>query len=217
LKEENLKEACDCFYNAWNQTIHTLSTSEEIWEEWMQPTLGLHDQYISNYYIRRLLGYRGDDSSHSNMKLAVDCLHARAHRHNTTHCSLDNRFILHSVMAASSQDPNIYSLNITAGLEVSKRLLREQFDFILIDDFDSPITKKALTAAMFGKYTEMSSFGEANAGLMTNVGTNDYNDIMPPTILEKMRRENAADIALYEYAVELFGNRAREEGWDDHT
>eukprot|EP00607_Mallomonas_marina_P007850 CAMPEP_0182418950 /NCGR_PEP_ID=MMETSP1167-20130531/3333_1 /TAXON_ID=2988 /ORGANISM="Mallomonas Sp, Strain CCMP3275" /LENGTH=85 /DNA_ID=CAMNT_0024593457 /DNA_START=56 /DNA_END=313 /DNA_ORIENTATION=- len=83
-----------------------------------------------------------------------------------------------------------------------------------MEQFGSTRFINAIHSAFLGQHhLNITEFGVVNSGLVTSMGMK-CTDLIPTEVLQRMKEENAMDIELYEYAVKIFEERAKIEGWD---
>mmetsp|Transcript_35907 Transcript_35907/g.36589 ORF Transcript_35907/g.36589 Transcript_35907/m.36589 type:complete len:385 (-) Transcript_35907:85-1239(-) len=207
LESKKYSISCQCFSLSWNHSLEMLKSNETIWYDWMNQKHGLRDQYMPNYYIHRLAGFASGDIVKKKFQTAKECIF------HSSQCP-ENRYTVLKSVVASTKSRRIKIQNITQSLELCKHLLKEQFDFLITENITSLVSSNAIKSALFRIHAiNMSEYGVHNSGILTTVG-GTYREILPKPVRERMERENAADIELYRYAVELFHQRAIEEGWN---
>ena len=57
--------ACECFRSAMNQTREIIRTNETVWFHWIKNVVGYQDEYMSNYFIKRLVA---ETAAHSTIQ-----------------------------------------------------------------------------------------------------------------------------------------------------
>jgi hypothetical protein len=171
------------------------------------------DRAMTNYNIKRLVGsYETEKPKTTSYQMralqpAVDCL-----RHPDEICSHKGDVL--ERLGCSTGCSKTLS-NTTAALEIAKRVLNEQFDFILFERMHDEYSVQLLSRIL-----QEPSPDVVRAALRIEKNVGPYNttrtgkaQLLPPEFLEYIRKDNAADLELYEYAKELFAARARDEQW----
>ena len=76
-----------------------------------------------------------------------------------------------------------------------------------------PYTNKIISSALFHIYKpsdkDISNIIGRNRGLSSFLGIKKYVNFMPTKVLKRLKIENAGDIELYNYALDLFNKNAR--------
>lgn len=209
---------CSCMITAYQEAISKLRSTPALWYEWMdvKPSYVSGDHYIANYYTKRLMGL--EQLRRENSSMAVDT--ARWCLARDMHCpaGTDDYNVLSTLVvgtAIASKDTDF--VNATQVLEVSKRLVSEQLDFILVGEEQVSVgaTIAAIKSSMFGVYAPSPDYfrSRVNEGHLSVMNVS-YDSLIPAPVLSRMREENALDIALYEHAVRVFRERTHSEGWE---
>jgi hypothetical protein len=80
---------------------------------------------------------------------------------------------------------------------------------IILEKFNHPYTHKLISTALFNEYKSVEVYFGRNGGwIQSYFKIKKYADFMPPGVLKRLKQENAGDIELYNYALELFNQRA---------
>jgi hypothetical protein len=85
---------------------------------------------------------------------------------------------------------------------------------VILEKLKHPYTNKIMKSALFGTYEPTSNKNKnvgtlgRNRGLFSPLGIKKYTEFMPPGVLKRLKIENAGDIELYNYALELFNKRS---------
>ena len=208
---------CHDLSRAFNETLLMLQSSPELWFNWME-NVTFMDGYMPNYYTHRLTGHH--ISSNGEIRQAANCLQNPHSCQNLNHHSSTLSAIFTSKSFeryAPNEEFAQYRLPISdRTMHTAKRLLKDHFDFVIMEYFNTSATRNAIRYALFDNYNMSAKLSQSrpNRGLIAELSDMKYRDLMPPTVLQRLLRENAADIALYKYAVGLFRRRARAERWD---
>jgi hypothetical protein len=239
--------ACVCFQDSMNTTKDIIRTNETVWFRWINNVVGYQDQYLSNYFIRRLV-------SRTSVLKGRDELNTLSSK-KSTRCIIQNncqstiRFnILQDVLLFEPgvgydevQASTFDKYDIKQALQISKYLLKYQFDFIIMEYFDQPRTTNAIKSALHNSLAPPKNFigNNDNSGIFSFSNVNNtknpghgfrrlnelnysrkrrltfsrYKDTMPPSVLEFLEKDNAEDIELYKFALEEFEVRSRLENW----
>ena len=145
--------ACNCFNKAMNQTKEIIRTNETVWFNWIKNVVGYQDEYLSNYFVKRLVATTSEPKYQGTF--------AREFKHSqycisTANCTNDDQYeILSGIFqttpgfgfdrAQHPVDESEYDVNVA--LNISKTLLRDHFDFIIMDYFNEPRSTVALSRA----------------------------------------------------------------------
>ena len=211
---------CNCVKENHDDAMQFLRTDETVWLDWIKNDVGFSDRYVDNYFIKRLYVNESlfplpkqscwlkstckDQSGYNNLKSFIQ-----------TPYRLCN--------------PNDYNLKKgfaprKAMLHV-KSLLRDKFDFLILEQMHSPQSLIALNRIFHYDMTALeraiyaygrrgvehntSEFSTDNTSKTKNaqVNTSIGEGIMPPSIQKLLYKRNAEDIELYNYAVKLFFKR----------
>eukprot|EP01041_Mallomonas_annulata_P005039 gene5039-10096_t len=195
------------------EAIELLKTNEKIWLGWMGRNIfGFGDQYMPNYYVKRLAGVGLKLDPPETFQAGLNCIsHPEKCQHESSYD------ILRKIFRGYRKLPSIHELPISdENIQLSKEVLRTQFEFIIMEQFSTNRTRNAIRSAFFGTYDFFNPLHlqRKNSGIGTLLGLHSYSSLVPPVVLKKLREENAGDIELYDYALKLFDQRAIEEGWD---
>ena len=207
---------CHDLSRAFNDTLLVLQSSPELWFNWME-NVTFKDGYMPNYYIHRLTGHHIPSNGH--IRQAATCLQYPLSCQNANYSSILSAIFTSKsfIRYAPNNEFVQYRLPISdRTMHTAKRLLKDHFDFIIMEYFNASATRNAIRYALFDNYnmSEKLSQSRANRGLIAELSELKYRDLMPPTVLKRLMSENAADIALYKYAVGLFRRRTKTERWD---
>ena len=200
------KDFCNCFTSTKQYVNVQLQTNESLWYNWMDRQIGFHDVYMPNYYIHRLTSFKMSHAEELEIfKKAHDCLKL------PYFCSMDGYKVLNILFRGEFNTDNVYLKSpITPEiLELSKTLIRDLFHVIILEKFNHPYTHKLISTALFNKYKSVTIYKGRNSGwIQSYFKIKKYADFIPPSVLKRLKKENAGDIELYNYALELFNTRA---------
>lgn len=207
------KQICDCMRRAQELALANLKTNETFWFTWYHHKQGFRDRAMTNYYIKRLAGdydteqFESLQNGISELQPALHCL---------MHPEEDCRHAVELIDVLGCTTACAKSLNNTSeALEIAKRVLTEQFDFILFekinDDFAVHVLSRVLQEPSPAFVREALKV-EKNVGLY-NITRTDKSHLLPAAFLEYIKRDNAADLQLYDYACAVYTERAASEEW----
>ena len=128
----------------------------------------------------------------------------------------DSLNILSNIFSVSFHRFNVNAMSISKNqLQIAKILIKNHFDFVIMEDVNTHHFNSAIRSAFFGMHEFNSmNYTIANPGIANFLGIHKYADIMPFKVVERLRLENAADIDLYKFAISTFKQRATQLGWD---
>mmetsp|Transcript_4886 Transcript_4886/g.7442 ORF Transcript_4886/g.7442 Transcript_4886/m.7442 type:complete len:413 (-) Transcript_4886:56-1294(-) len=204
---------CDCIADTTKQTISILRSNETIWFDWYSRQ-SFGDGAMSNYYIKRLTnGYVSLVSAKGNAYSPSECF-----KHPNSSC----RGNLLSTLGGSRKC-NRHLRDVERSLEDAKTLLRDHFEFLVLERFSEVSSARALSRILREpslSVTKELLSTHSNTGWARKSSNENSNsvinpeDVMPGSFLDFLKRENAADIALYKYVNEIFDSRSNLQ-WDE--
>ena len=170
--------ACNCFNKAMNETKEIIRTNETVWFNWIKNVVGYQDEYMPNYFVKRLV------ATTSGAKYPK--MFSRQFNHSryciiTGNCTNEDQYdILSGIFQTTpgvgydrshSDDEQEYDVNIA--LNISKALLRNHFDFIIMDYFSEPRSTIALSRALHSSlYLSDRMKENDNSGVFNPVSPN---------------------------------------------
>jgi hypothetical protein len=180
--------------------LEEVKNNATLWFNWMHnSTNGFGDEYLSNYYIRRLTSGFLKHSTRKNYTKALLCF--KKHQ-----CDPDIDMMSIIPKAVCSLKVNE---DVSNKLNLAKRILKEHFVVIILERIHE--LKAALSLARILHQDSITDIAELlsleqNKGILTYTPTqaSSYTWLMPQSVLETLIYENAADIALYNYSVALY-------------
>jgi hypothetical protein len=224
---------CECTERAVAAAHAKLASSPELWLRWMNSSKPQHwqtDFYSRNYYIRRLTS--GPHPIHEGLgpldvcmrdpsqcwRLSPEQVDAGALRQLGWYCFCNEH---------TTHEPSDYD----AALQLAKAVLRDQFEFLITERMEQPETEAVLRRVLGSKFRLPGALRTNVAKVFTRTGGDQihentttkgaeehssapgaeersYTDLIPPSVLSLLRRENSHDLELYRFAVELFEARA---------
>jgi hypothetical protein len=216
-KREELK--CKCVLENYEAGLKFLKTNETVWFDWFETSVGFADQYMENYYMKRLFVnnsiiplpkkncwiYPCAEEDKSGVEKLKSFIHTPLRECNANDYGKHKGFI-----------PEV-------ALGHVKQLLLDKFDFLILERLRENQTMTALhrifhrdvssiADAIYqhdrrGVQHNTSDFGASDKGSgsvpeidLNNIGA----DVMPPSVQKFLYKQNALDIELYNFAVELF-------------
>ena len=201
---------------------------------------GFRDQYVSNYYIKRLFaisnlplhststnfqGFQVRNKKRNYHDLPQVTPKERMHgmlclsAPNASSCTMAPHDALKSVIPAELCTLNYPTAVILKKLHLAKKMLKEFFDFIIIDFYNVPGAVEVFERTL--RYSNKDYFHDqlvAKFITLVNNGTiwkmdgnsrKSYRSMMPSSIADFFEYDNHADIQLYKYAVHLFKERMK--------
>jgi hypothetical protein len=239
---------CNCLDNAVIKSQEIIRTNGTVWFYWIQNVLGYHDQYLPNYFIRRLVSrtknMKYDHNPKSTFYKASRCISDDNCKSEYQYQLLSDSFPINTGTGFNDKKCAVESdYDIKVALNMSKFLLRNQLDFVIMEYFDQERTVAAIRHALHGSLSPPKSFvgNTDNKGVFSSYGpnstnyykdqskfrrlsedysssrrkliTSSYRSSMPETVLSYLEKDNLEDIELYNFAVEEFESRSKREGW----
>ena len=217
---KHTSECAVCLKQSTEVALLELEQNESVWLSWMTNAddYGFGERYMPNYYVHRFTSGTNPSSRRAiDSNVALNCF-----KNNSATCKGDSIDVLSNIALAE------YCVwrdrNMEDSLKLSKKILTEQFDFLILEmmkeyrqvtaDVISKIFDANYAKSISTKDEKKSLNRKPQPGLMrrTNktIDTTSglyYQSKMPPAVLRKMREQNSLDIDLYEYAVKLFRKR----------
>ena len=171
LTKSDRDHKCACFRETMQSTMDIIKVNETIWFNWIKTNVGYNDQYMSNYFVRRLVRRTSKIKPPNTLvKLfneSLDCLSFPFEcKKKDQYEILKNTFPVYG-LCSSINDPNY---DIDEALKIAKYLLKFQFDFVIMEFFDQPRTLGALTKALNNPLNPSKSFMETkdNGGMVSS-------------------------------------------------
>lgn len=200
---------CQCYYDSFREALNLLKKNETLWYEWFR-TPGFGDQYMSNYYIKRMIS--------GNTRVfpeAFQCI-----RFPELNC--DGKHLLLELTPAA-RCMSAKTNNMTRARQIAESLLLGQYDFMILEQISHPSAPYLLASILREENVDLihkllQSTKSSNSGLLSHAPTDithmnssrstlKYAYIFPESILNYLLVENAEDIALYDFAVKLYKHR----------
>jgi len=205
------QENCTCYNLIWNQIKESVRHNETLWYQWMSGRMDTSNSYVPNYYVRRLAWFENDEKQKQKVEEARKCL-------ETPGC--DDTNLIQTILSGDKSKAKIKPEHLPpftySRLQIAKRLLSEQFDFVILEQSDTIAYRRALETAMFGNI-KLEKVIQANKGILTRdveeKEREKCTDLIPPSVLDRMEEENTIDLEFYYYAVNLFRQRAEASRW----
>ena len=227
----NMLSECKCYREVYADTMNYIRTSPNIWQKFFKRQ-GFKDQYLSNYYIKRLFSvstkYLGLVKSKRKPKSAYKKTFTEAERRvgigclrTQNSCPMKAHDQLLSVMPIKTCVNKYTDGQIKQLLPLAKKLLEEHFEFLITEYYNTPGTIAAFESAI--RYNHTDDFHKSvqgQLGMYYNNGTiqkleghkkKKYRSMMPPSIVKYLEEDNAEDIELYNFAANLFMKRYPRE------
>ena len=217
------QQKCGCLFAAHESAILELKSNASLWMEWFEySTLQYswyHNFYKKNYYVERMFGglselvhpHRNESFHH-----ALQCLEGGCDDNDNPATDFDAFQELDALTdcVRTTQRPSIVDYSVvTAG----KELLRTHIDFIITEKYGEYSTAGAIASALNGNRSDIVRLTKLHVGKGTFVSSSTYRQLMPPSVVRYLEQENAWDMELYRYAVQVFEERATVEGWIQET
>ena len=218
---------CHCYKKALSKAKNNIATNESMWFQWIHGAIGFDDRYMTNYYIKRLVGGFNEfrRKTTKNTSIDINCF-------KQEQCFKENGYItMVNILMPNEFCPLYYDKNETeAALEKAKNLLINHYDFMLQERFNDTVSLAAFRRALHIRFTPKSGVMDKvdNKGITTGsrdvnhrklssstlfVSSSSYKNSIPPKVLKYLQRDNAEDIELYNFAVDEFNRRSKIEGW----
>ena len=206
------RNECSCMFEAHRLAMVELKSNETLWLNWFEhshrQSSWYHNHYKKNYYLERMFG--GIRGSNSTFTAALRCLEGEY-----AECTnVPN--VLYELSAMMRCVKNKHPSPITEDtLPLAKQLLRSHIDFIIMEKYGEYSTAGAIASVLGADQHDIASISVGtHAGASKLASSSSYRDIMPPSVVKYLEAENAWDIEFYNYAVEVFEERAATEGWN---
>ena len=228
-RPENL--VCPCVEKAKVVAMTQLKSEPQMWFKWfnnISPTNWQSDRYARNYYIRRLMGVPRLDVAKPGPAPLGGCVH------NPLKCphipaartgAQALRTYGHHIYCHSDRTEPLEAVDWDAALQRAKDVLRDHFELVITERMSGDAAKvvlqrvfgpdflsaQAQTSVLRVNNQDAISFNTSRS--QTGKGSaaaesRSYTSFMPESVVAYLQKENAADIELYRYAVELFEARA---------
>jgi hypothetical protein len=219
------KACTECMKSSTSVAMLELEKNETLWMDWItnSDAFGFGEGYMPNYYIHRL----SSGAPPSNQKSADRAVAMTCFALGDKSCAWDTLDVLSHV--ALAEHCVATNRNMTESLELSKQILHDQFDFLILElmssneqdstvqvlsrVFDVPYAKTISAAQGKDRGNPINRKPQPGLGVKrTNSSSSTatgeyYQNKMPKSVLELMKEQNALDIELYEYALDLFRKR----------
>jgi len=156
---------CSCFMKVMGQTREIIKVNESVWFHWIKNVVGYADEYMPNYFIKRLVStttprrYEDKKFLHSSNCIAFNNCTEDAYS------ILSNSYQLRPGIGYSEKGMNVSipaTYYLKKALQISKLLLQHQIDFVVMEYFDQPQTIAALKFALHNEFTPPLSFMSRN-------------------------------------------------------
>lgn len=162
-------KACLCVEETIAKAMQVVRVNETLWRNWMDASIGYVDEYMPNYFLRRLVrttNTKPPKQSVGPFNERKLCLT------NPEYCLDTEQYdILKSLFPTMGgcSTPKDKRYNVTVALEVAKSLLKNQFDFIITEYFGQSKTLNAIRSALHNSFDPPPSFMERrdNGGMHT--------------------------------------------------
>ena len=152
LKAKFRKDICECFTKVMNTTRFIIKSNESVWFNWINNVVGYQDNYLPNYFIKRLVA-RTKMPKYPNTKYekSLNCISIEECRNYDPYQILMDSFLLtegpgYKDPMKKFRVPDDY--DIKTALNISKQLLEFKFDFIILENFNQPRSRVALEKAL---------------------------------------------------------------------
>jgi hypothetical protein len=210
---------CQCFYQTLQESFHTLRMNESLWFNWFASP-SYRDGYMSNYYIKRLIGgVRLTSQNHLTTPTNLrDCL-LNPKKDCTGHDLLQELF--------PSVRCTLYPFtNMTLARIKAEHLLKTQYDFSILERFSDPSTpfffqslfREREIDRIRSSLSSLNSSRSANWGFIKRLPSGyaparsstsplKYASFFPESVLKFLLDDNAEDITLYHSAVKIYHHR----------
>jgi hypothetical protein len=212
---------CSCFYHTLNETFHTLRTNETLWFNWFTSP-GYGDSYMSNYFIKRLVGgFRATRPRDEETSVAArECL-----LNQTKDCT--GQKLLQELLPSVRCSVDSLSSNMTLARIKAEDLLERQYDFSILEHFSDPSAPfffqsllrerdvELIRGSLAHSRTENVGFigllppghAPARSSSSRSPSSLKYASFFPKPVLAFLLADNAEDIALYHSAVKIYHHR----------
>ena len=230
-KQRPHHKACPCVSRAKTKALAQLKSRPQMWLDWFSRSdlrVWQGDHYARNYYIRRLMGVPSDSvldrragPVEACMRNPSECVHIPA-------ASLGYRTFAalgHLIYCQTDRTEPLEAVDWDAALQRAKDVLRDHFELVITERMSGDAAKvvlqrvfgpdflsaQAQTSVLRVNNQDAISFNTSRS--QTGKGSaaaesRSYTSFMPESVVAYLQKENAADIELYRYAVELFEARA---------
>ena len=153
---------CICFTDTMARAMANIRINETAWFNWIHNVVGFSDEYMSNYFIKRLVR-RTDKSTRIALKLEENFRKASLCVHSTQGCMVEDTYtilrgILPTTTCMSPFDYLRLNYNVTDALNLAKQVLQHHLDFIILDHFDEPRSLRILQDALHNDLRASKSF-----------------------------------------------------------
>ena len=193
--------ACNCFNKAMNQTKEVIRTNESVWYNWIHNIVGYQDEYMPNYFIKRLVATTREDNQ---VKMIAKKFNQSRYCLQTGNCTKEDQYeILSGIFPTTPgvgfdrghPDDNGGEYDLNHALNISKTLLRNHFDFIIMDYFSEPRSTIALSRALHSSlYLSEQTKENDNSGVFNPItpNTTHAHEYAARYMLKESRKANLA-------------------------
>jgi len=230
LCKQNPKDkSCRCVERAKALAIARLKVEPQLWFKWFNSTdlrVWQWDFYARNYYIRRLMGITIGERERRK-DVAGTCLRDPSMCGQISPAKLGYNTLAtlgHQMHCQTGRTEPLETVDWDAALQRVKDVLRDHFELVITErmsgdasqavlqrvfgpDFLRAQTQASIMRANSQSLISFKAF-ESKSGQTNAAESRSYTSFMPESVVAYLRKENAADIELYRYAVELFEARA---------
>ena len=92
-----VKERCVCYLLALDEINGIMKSNETLWFDWIHNVVGFQDEYMSNYFIKRLVGFPNgikSGKSPANFVTSLGCQRNKTHNMVDPECARRDRYSL---------------------------------------------------------------------------------------------------------------------------
>lgn len=220
--------ASRCYLSAFNEANSIISKDMRLWRDFFKlfkfKYRYISDEYHRNYYISRLTA---NLSPLKQRNISANVTHCIS---DPTNCKFEStdpiksksinliKEVVSPVLCRVGLPELPMSLDFQA-LEYAKALLKSLFHFVILDDYGSD-KSVGIVASVLGESNitflkkimseHLNRKGHAERKCPLQISSTrsfeDYSHLMPREAYDFIVQDNAADIALYEYAVNLYNS-----------
>ena len=209
---------CECIKLSMEEGLQELQTNETLWFNWFNKSSSFGDDYMPNYYLKRLLtGHHLVRSSEIN--LFNSCI-----KKPTNRCV---NISLLSYLTPSSRCLITSLPNSTISIHLATKLLENYFDIFILERYNQSSTTyffiNLLRESNLTLINHLLYSFSSNSGVVTlfphlkssnstsSMDSNmKYSSLLPQKVYDFLQKDNYEDIQIYNFATKLYDQRIKE-------
>ena len=200
---------CPCATNVTINTLDKIKNDPNLWFTWINTSVGFGDEYISNYYVRRLTSGTSNSEQKRSFSKAKRCVFQ-----NICNESID--VMTHILPPAACALAERGMEDVSKYLYQAMSHLKNHFKVIILEKFKelkaAVMVAKAINEDSYEDILELlaSEHVQERTGFLfypsSGIAATSYTEYMPQSVIDFFLRDNAADIKLYEDAVTRYND-----------